>query len=100
MNRTERGNAVLGLAAVLLAALLAVQMWRPAPAEGAVVSRAGGLTVLTCDAGNEDILVILDERNEWLNVYRTDGRLGVQLLQRLPLPDLFAEARARSLGRP
>jgi hypothetical protein len=56
--------------------------------------------VLTAGAGNEDVLVVLDERNERLMVYRTDARQGVQLMQQIPLQELFAEARARSLGAP
>jgi hypothetical protein len=72
----------------------------PREAEAGLVSLAGGLTVLTAGAGNEDVLVVLDERNERLMVYRTDARQGVQLMQQIPLQELFAEARARSLGAP
>lgn len=62
------------------------------------VSQTGGLTVLTSDAGNEDLLVVLDSRNEELFVYRTDLKQGSQLLQRYPVAQLFTDARARSLG--
>lgn len=62
------------------------------------VSQTGGLTVLTSEAGNEDLLVVLDSRNEELFVYRTDLKQGSQLLQRYPVAQLFTDARARSLG--
>jgi hypothetical protein len=65
-----------------------------------LVSQVGGLTVMTTDATNEDLLVVLDSRNEELFVYRADANAGVQLLQRYPIPQLFVDARARSLGGP
>ncbi len=64
------------------------------------VSQTGGLTVLTSEAGNEDLLVVLDSRNEELFVYKTDLKQGSQLLQRYPVAQLFTDARARSLGGP
>lgn len=65
-----------------------------------VVSQVGGLTVMTTDATNEDLLLVLDSRNEELFVYRTQNNESVQLLQRYPIPQLFVDARARSLGGP
>ena len=64
-----------------------------------LVSQTGGLTVLSTDGGNEDLLVVLDGRNEEMFVYRTDINAGIQLLQRYTVPQLFTDARARSLGR-
>ena len=34
-----------------------------------------------------------------LGVYRTDASKGVQMLQRYSLPQMFAEAKARSQGQ-
>ncbi|HLP84253.1 MAG TPA: hypothetical protein VK157_07880 [Phycisphaerales bacterium] len=65
-----------------------------------VVSQVGGLTVMTTDATNEDLLLVLDGRNEELFVYRTQNNESVQLLQRYPIAQLFVDARARSLGGP
>jgi hypothetical protein len=65
-----------------------------------VVSQVGGLTVMTTDATNEDLLLVLDSRNEELFVYRTQNNESVQLLQRYPIAQLFVDARARSLGGP
>jgi hypothetical protein len=65
-----------------------------------VVSQTGGLTVLTTEAGNEDLVVVLDARNEEMFVYRSDLKVGMQLLQRYPVAQLFTDARARTIGGP
>jgi hypothetical protein len=65
-----------------------------------VVSQTGGLTVLTSETGNEDLVVVLDARNEEMFVYRTDLKVGMQLLQRYPVAQLFTDARARTIGGP
>mgnify|MGYP005836119763 CR=1 FL=1 len=94
----------LALVAAFLALLTLVQALRLHDAEpqarAELVSRAGSVTALTANAGNEEILVVLDDRSEILLVYRTDTRNGVQQLARLPLQALFTDARARALGRP
>ncbi len=68
-------------------------------ASGAVVSQTGGLTCMTTDVINEDLLLVLDSRNEELFVYRTDPKAGMQLLQRYPVPQMFIDARGRAQGR-
>lgn len=94
----------LALVAAFLTLLTLVQVFRLHDAEPAahaeLVTRAGFLTALTANAGNEEILVVLDDRSEILLVYRTDPRSGVQQAARLPLQALFTDARARALGRP
>ncbi|CAG1002112.1 hypothetical protein PHYC_02969 [Phycisphaerales bacterium] len=105
MNTNSRFNP-LWISAFALGALALVQGVRladplgPGVANAEMVSRAGSLSMLTADGGREDVLVILDERSETLMVYRTDTKEGLQLLQRLPLQQLFTEARARTLGKP
>lgn len=104
--REERQRTMLWASAIALGLLALVQGVRLADLPGMsearaeMVSRTGSLSVLTADGGNEDVLVILDERTETMSVYRTDARGGVQLLQTLSLPTVFTEARARTLGRP
>jgi hypothetical protein len=61
-------------------------------ASGGMVSQVGQLTVLTADAGTEDVLLVLEGRGEELFVYRAD-RNGVQFQQRLAIPKLFQDAR-------
>jgi hypothetical protein len=66
-------------------------------AQAGMVSQVGQLTVLTADAGNDDVLLVLEGRSEELFVYRTD-RNGIQLQQRMQVPKLFQDAKALSLG--
>jgi hypothetical protein len=101
-----RLEPVLWVSAVVLVALAMVRVlapagsWAPSAEGAAVVSQSGGLTVMTTEALNEDLLVVLDSRNEELFVYRTELKGGVQLLQRYQVPQLFVDARARSTGGP
>lgn len=94
-------SAFVLFALVLIQAqgLFGAQPFGGGMAEAGVVSQTGPLTVMTSDGGNEDILVILDARSETVFVYRTDLKNGVQLFQRVPVPQLFVDARARSVGR-
>jgi hypothetical protein len=90
--------AVLGLLC-LLQIVPALSTLIQREAQAGMVSSSGQLTVLTAEASNEDLLVILDGRGEDLYVYRTDARNGMQLFQKLAVPQLFSEARAKNLGR-
>lgn len=99
----SRPNTPLALCAAALATLLVVQLLRPVDSTSAyaeLVSRAGSLIALTAEAGNEEVLVLLDDRSETLLVYRTDLRSGIQLMQRVPVDQLFRDARARAVGAP
>ena len=66
-------------------------------ARAGMVSQTGPLTVMTADAGVDDLLLVLEGRSEELLVYRAD-RNGVQLQQRLAVPKLFEDARAMAQG--
>lgn len=108
MDRTNASHRrLLMVAAAGLASLLALHAIGGAPpvgggggsAHAGMVSQAGQHTILTADASNEDLVLVLDERSEELLVYRTDINKGVQLFQRLRLPEVFVDARARATGR-
>lgn len=66
----------------------------PAAAE-MVTSIPGELTVLTADAGSEDVLLLLDNRSERLMVYKTTQN-GLQLFASQGLRELFTRARLTS----
>ncbi|MBX3409851.1 MAG: hypothetical protein KF859_08185 [Phycisphaeraceae bacterium] len=101
-----RGGASLRVSAAMLAGLLGVQLLVSAQpvrvsstrAQG-MVSQAGGHTIMAADAGNENLLMIIDSRSEELLVYRTTTQGGMQLFQRLNLPQVFSDARSRAVGR-
>jgi len=105
-NQTEPrrgpGISVLAFAAGVLATLLATQVltFPTARADSNMVSHVGTTTVLTADAGAEDLLLVLDGRSEDLCVYRVEARTGLQLVQRMPVSQVFLDAKARSLGQP
>lgn len=95
---TAHHGGWLWVSAGVLAALTIVQgaglLDRPAYAE--MTSRAGSYVAMTTDGGSDEILVVIDDRNEYLLVYRNENRQRLSLAAREALPDLFTRARARS----
>ena len=86
--------AAVGLGAVL-ASGVASGLGEGSPALAGIVSEAGSTTILSTEVSNEDIVLVLDARTEELIVYRTDLQKGMELLQRLNMPQVFSDARAR-----
>lgn len=102
-------SAGLWITAVLLAFLVALQanisLGQPEALSkgargGGMVSHTQTATIMSADGGAEDMVLVLDARNETLNVYRLDARTGIQPLQRLPLSQAFLDAKASMLGHP
>lgn len=69
-------------------------------AHAGMVSHSGTYAVLTSETGNEDLIVVLDQRTESILIYRGDLQRGIELQQRLNLPKAFEDARLRTLGKP
>lgn len=97
---------LLLVSACALGSLLAFQLLANAPpivgsstAQAGMVASTGQHVMMTADASNEDLLLVLDGRSEELFVYRTDVTKGIQVFQRVPLSQLFGDAKARSGGR-
>lgn len=100
-NRNPKATVLMVLAGVLGAALAFqafAQLGGPTGSRSGMISQVSGYTIMTSDAGNDDIVVVLDNRNEELMVYRSEAQ-GMQLWSKVPLPRLFTEARARNQGR-
>jgi hypothetical protein len=97
---SRAGNIALTISALVLLAVLVVVAGRPAPAAAAEVSQSGDYTALTCDGGNEDILVVLDGRTEQLFVYKVQNQNSLQLMQREDVSRIFSDARSRLGGNP
>ena len=100
-----RGFNALAASAFVLVALIVVQanaFLQPFDqgnqAKAGMVSQSRQLTVMTADAGAEDLMLVLEGRTEELFVYRSD-RNGMQLQQRLSIPKLFQDARAMAQGQ-
>lgn len=65
-----------------------------------MASVSGSYTMMTTDGGNDEILVVIDSREEMALVYRIDQMNRLTLLERERLSELFVRARARTLGAP
>ena len=88
-GRHEPGVALADLPISLMAA--------GAGAEG--VSRVGDYTLMTFNAGNDDVLAVLDGRGEELFTYRVKNLKEFEFLGREKLPELFATGRRIGPGR-
>lgn len=101
--RRTRVEALLLLSA---GALLACTAWawmngplsalRGSPGLADVALAGPDQTVITSDGGGDDILVVLDQRNEELLLYRPLNGRTLDFRGRFQLKPLFAEARATS----
>lgn len=103
-NRGSKRGLVV--CAAILGVLVCAQLLGSAPpfgggsnGGGGMVSQRGSHTIMTADAGSDDVVLVLDGRNEQLFVYRTNQQTGMQLLQKLNLPTVFADARIRNAGK-
>jgi len=71
-----------------------------ARASAEMVSETGGYTVMTADGGTDEVLVLLDHRDENVYVYSIENQQAIVLHQRLSLPKLFSDAQAKRRGMP
>lgn len=100
-HRDKAHRVALWISAGILAALLGAETLIGAPpmgggsAHGGMVSQRGQHTVMTAESSNEDLLLVLDGRSEHVFVYRTTQQNGIQLFQKLSLPQVFLDAKAR-----
>ncbi|HYC99916.1 MAG TPA: hypothetical protein VEB22_01710 [Phycisphaerales bacterium] len=85
-------------------ALLACACWawvngplsalRGTPAVGDVAVAGADHGLLTSEGGGDDVLIVLDQRNEELLLYRPVNGRSIDFRGRFPLRELFNEARA------
>lgn len=103
--KTNSRAADLGLtllAIVLGAGLLHV--WTSGPSASAQSANGlSGMTaatadtaLLTCDGGNEDVLLVLDQQGEEILVYAPKSTTALEFKGRHGLRELFAEGRVRA----
>ena len=97
---------VLWVTAVLIASLIVVQLGRTggsSPFEqqalAEMVASVGDYSIMTTDGGNEELLFVLDNRNEQLMVYKIDQQRALMLMAREELDGVFANARSKLGGR-
>jgi hypothetical protein len=105
-------SALLWASAFVLAGLTVVQLGKIHDRRGAAlaelpvgmmgaegVSRVGDYTVMTFNAGNDDVLAVLDGRGEELFTYRVKNLNQFEFLGREKLPELFTTGRRLGPGR-
>lgn len=99
---TSSGYRASGLiTAIALVALIVVRLsMLVAPAKAAdVVSQVGDYTVLTLGADNDDVLIVLDGRNETLSAYRVKNKNSLDLVEVRELKAVFLEGRRLVPGK-
>jgi len=97
----DRGEGALWASAAVLAGLVIVQAGRMADsrAMAEMVTQSGDFTLMTTAAQSEELLYVLDNRNEELTVYRVSNQRDLELLYKDSLPELFTAARLSAGGR-
>lgn len=95
--RLDTGAAALWASAFVIGAMIVSQASRLGagnPAYAGNVSEVGDLTVLTAAAGdNEDVLAVLDRRDEILYIYGVEQARDLVLYQIHRVDELFQEAK-------
>jgi anti-sigma-K factor RskA len=91
-------QAGLWASAFVLAAIIVVQAGRLGPSEARadLVSAAGGVTALTVEASNEDVLLVVDTRSDALMAYKVVNQKDLDLYKTYNLPRIFGDARNRA----
>ncbi len=97
--------AVSAAALALVAAVqIGVKLGAGSPEPSALAEMASGVgeykIMTTASNDNEELLFVLDNRNEQLMVYGVNQNTGLELQARETLGQVFADARAASRGRP
>jgi uncharacterized membrane protein len=92
-------EAALWASAFVLAGLV---VWRAgAPeAKAEMVTQVGQYAALTTRAVNAEVLAVVDNASEQVMVYTIEPGNRFELRARESLRDMFAQARARAIGRP
>jgi len=110
-NATEMGRNTttqarqpgwLWVSAGVLAAMIVVQgsgMFE-SRASAEMSTTSGSYSIMTTDGNNDEILVVVDSRQEALMVYRTLNINSLVMLEREELSSLFTRARAQAMGSP
>ena len=106
-NQPERQNKLLSggwlwISAGVLAALILVQGagMLDSPAMGDMTTTQQSYSMMTTDGGTDEVLVLIDSRQESMLVYRVDSSNTLQLLKREQLDAMFSRARAQLAVRP
>lgn len=98
VGHERRPGGMLWVTAGVLGTLLAIRMGDAGPgvALGEMVTEQGSYVLMTTDGGTQEVLAVVDNRNERLLMYRYDQQGGLVLDAADSLRRLFSTARARA----
>jgi hypothetical protein len=101
-HASARQPGWLWVSAGILAALIVVQGAGrfESTAHAGMANTSGSYAIATTKATTDDVLLVIDSRDETLMVYRTFANNELRLLEREDLAALFSRARARAIGKP
>ena len=99
MRRLSPNIALLASAFVLAGLIIVAAGAFDRPARADLVSSISGVTALTVESQNEDVLLVIDGRSEHLLAYKVVSQNSLQLFGTYDLPRLFSEAHNRASGR-
>ncbi len=99
-HKHDRAFALLGTlsAALTLTLALRVATLATPAAKGEMVSNVGEYVAMTTKSGNEEVLAVLDNRDELLLIYKVVNQSKLEIMGRESLPALFAAARGQAGG--
>ncbi|USN97905.1 MAG: hypothetical protein H6810_06835 [Phycisphaeraceae bacterium] len=101
-GRPVARGALWAMAFVLLGLILlrAAGVAPDSTAHADMTAASGTYTAMTTRSGTDELLYVVDDRNEQLQVYRVRQANSVELVAREDLRQMFTAARAAALGAP
>jgi len=93
------GSAALWASAMLIVALIIVQAGRIPTATADMVAAAGGVQIMTTLGPSDELVYVLDTRDERLYVYQVVNQNSLELLDRQDVAGIFTAAAAQAAGR-
>lgn len=99
-RRAALPDGALWLSALVLLVLILVQAAGSGlpSARADLVSSVGDYTMLTFDAGNDDVLLVMDGRAEELYAYRVKNQNSLELIAPYQLKAIFMETKRLGAG--
>lgn len=93
------GSAALWASAMLIVAMIIVQAGRIPTATADMVAAAGGVQIMTTMGPGDELVYVLDTRDERLYVYQVVNQASLELLDRQDVAEMFTAAAAQAAGR-
>jgi hypothetical protein len=93
------GSAALWASAMVIVALIILQAGRVPTASADMVSVAGGMQIMTTPGPSDELVYVLDTRDERLYVYQVVNQASLELLDRQDVAQMFSAAAAQAAGR-